>query len=182
MQEIADDAAINKAMLHYYFRSKDKLYEEVFGYVMRRFMNALGESIRERETFRDTLRAFVECYIEFVRSHQSVVRLMVAELLAGGPVLKAQLKRIFVEAEIVTPRILLEKLSEAAARGEIRPVDPYQMLVTTVAACIFVFIAAPMITTINPALADDWDAFIEARKGHVFEVLYLGLKSRPEEE
>ncbi len=47
MQAIADRADINKAMLHYYFRSKDKLYEQVFAFTMRRFMASFGASLRE---------------------------------------------------------------------------------------------------------------------------------------
>ena len=56
MQEIADAAGINKAMLHYYFRSKDLLYESVFGHVARHFFSAL-EAVMTAKSRRDITEA-----------------------------------------------------------------------------------------------------------------------------
>jgi len=95
MQEIADEAAINKAMLHYYFRSKDQLYEAVFDYVFRRFMESFSAALQETATFEEMLRLFISAYIDKVRSNRRAVRLMVNEQLAGGGVLQQRLATLF---------------------------------------------------------------------------------------
>jgi TetR/AcrR family transcriptional regulator len=41
MQEIADAAGINKALLHYYFRNKDKLFDAIFSDVFQNFIPGL---------------------------------------------------------------------------------------------------------------------------------------------
>jgi len=61
-------------------------------------------------------------------------------------------------------------------QGEIRPVDPFQTLLTVISGCLFFFIATPMVHALHPAAAEDEAAFIEARKAHLFDVLYHGLK------
>lgn len=179
MQEIADAAGINKAMLHYYFRSKDRLYEEVVGYVMRRFLGAFGEAMREAETFGDTLRVFVEMYIDIIGRNPDVFRLIAHENLAGGQVMGRHIRRVVETVEIAPPRLLARRIAEAVERGEIRPVDPTQMLLTIVSACIMPFLVRPLVNGFNPDAVRDWDAFMEARKQHVFETLYDGLRVRP---
>ena len=49
MQQIADLAGINKALVHYYFRSKDKLYEEVLSYVVDHFLTDLGRTLENSD-------------------------------------------------------------------------------------------------------------------------------------
>jgi TetR/AcrR family transcriptional regulator len=73
MQAIADAADINKAMLHYYFRNKDRLYEEVFAFSMRRFMAAFGASLSATPTFEETLRVFIDGYVDFIRDNRAVM-------------------------------------------------------------------------------------------------------------
>lgn len=181
MQEIADAARINKAMLHYYFRSKDKLYFEVFGYVMRRFLGSFGEAMRGAATFGETLQAFIRAYIELVMRNPDVFRLLVHENLAGGEVMAAHIRTLVRESDVAPPRLFAERIAEAVARGEIRPVDPTQMLLTTVSGCIMPFLIRPLVGGFNPAAVADWEAFVEARKQHLFDVLYEGLRPRPSE-
>ena len=177
MQEIADAAGINKALLHYYFRNKAQLYEQVFDYVFRRFLGAFGTVMRETATFEDFLHAFIDGYIDFVREHLAVVKLITSEHLAGGAVMGRRLKHYMETSEAAPPRLFVERLREAIARGEVRPVDPYQTLLTTISGCIFFFLMFPTVCTVLPAARADADAFIAARKAHLFEILYQGLRA-----
>ncbi len=178
MQEIADAAGINKALLHYYFRSKDKLYEAVFAFVFRRFMLTIGESIRDAETFEQTLHAFIDGYIDSIKDNLDVVRLMVNENLSGGHVMGGRLKETMFSMELAPPRLFIEKLTEAIAGGEVRPVDPRQTLLSVLSCCIFFFITLPTVCMMNPDARDNLDAFIEQRKAHIFDLVYGGLKPR----
>lgn len=177
MQEIADVAGINKAMLHYYFRIKDQLYEKVFGYVMRRFLSSFTETIQEAESFEAMLRMFINDYIDFIRGHQRVMRLMVNEMLAGGEAISRHVE-IFFKSEDAPPQLFIRRIQAAIDSGEIRPVDPAQTLLTVVSGCIFFFIATPMVRILAPAASADEDAFIEQRKAHLFDLIYHGLQPR----
>lgn len=174
MQEIADEAAINKAMLHYYFRSKDQLYEAVFDYVFRRFMGSFAAALQETKSFAETLHTFIDSYVDFVASHRRVVRLMVTEQLSGGAVMQQRLGTLFRSGE-APPQLFVQRVEAAIANGEIRAVDPLQTMLTIVSGCIFSFIAAPMVRLLIPAAADDEAAFIQQRKAHLFDLLYHGL-------
>ena len=174
MQEIADEAGINKAMLHYYFRSKEKLYEAVFEYVFKRFARQQIQSTLENaSTYKDTLRAFIDGFIDAHRDDLSIVKLMANENLAGGTTMG---KCIASEGHRSSPpSIFINKTIEAIERGEIRKVDPYHTLLTIISSCVFFFIWTPTLQFKMPEVVADWDAFVEARKKHIFDMLYYGL-------
>lgn len=174
MQEIADAADINKAMLHYYFDSKDNLYDAVFSFTMRRFMASFGESLKEAPTFAETLRTFVDGYIEFVRDNEAAMRLMVNENLAGGTLFAEKL-HTFKQQDDAPPSILIETIGSAAASGEIRPVDPDQTVLSVVSSCLFFFVMRPTVEVIHADADEDWGTFVDDRKDHLFDLIYHGL-------
>lgn len=172
MQEIADEAGINKAMLHYYFRSKQKLYEAVFKYVFRQFARQHAAAIQESDTLAGTLKRFINGFIDSIKEKPDIVRLMVNENLSGG----STLGNLIVEKDHATapPSLLKVKIEEAISKGEIKPVDPEHTLLTVLSCCLFFFIWAPTIHIRIPE-SQDWDAFVEKRKEHIFDVIYNGL-------
>ncbi len=174
MQDIADTAGINKAMLHYYFRDKASLYEEVFGYTMRRAMASLSEPLQEGSTFRETLRAFIDNHIDFIRDNEEAIRLMVGENISGGALLKKHLQKMN-ESEQVPPHMLVEQIEKAVQAGEIRPVDPYHTAASIISLSISFLMAEPAIRKLHPEADADWSAFVEDRKEHLFDLLYRGL-------
>jgi TetR/AcrR family transcriptional regulator len=177
MQDIADAADINKAMLHYYFRSKDRLYEEVFAFTMGRFMASFGESLREAPTFEETLRRFIDGYVDFVRSNEHAMRLMINENLAGGTHLGQYLSRL-KETEEAPPRVFIDQVEAAVEAGEIRPVEPHHTLLSVISTCLFFFVTKPTVQVMHPDAGDNWDAFVEDRVEHLFDLIYQGLAPR----
>ncbi len=95
MQEIADRAGINRALLHYYFRTKQQLYQAVFAHLFQQYVNSFRESLRLEGTFGEALKYFIDTYIDYVRDHQDMARLMMNENLAGGTLLGEHLAKAF---------------------------------------------------------------------------------------
>lgn len=179
MQEIADVAGINRALLHYYFRSKRHLYETCLGHCFKRFMRALGPRLSDTEGFADALRAFIDGYIDYIRNHREVALVMLNENLSGGTLLGEHLEAAF-ESGSAPQRIMEDRIRAAIQNGEIRAVDPKHTLLTIVSACLFFFVALPTVSHIHPQAREDFDAFVEARKRHVFDLLFHGLASESE--
>ena len=181
MQEIADAAEINKAMLHYYFRSKERLYAEVFHYVFHRFDQAFFEAVERagESSFAAALTAFVDHYIDFISRNMDVLRLMVNEFLAGGAVIRAEMEKM-IAAGSAPPQRFARLICRAVERGEIAEVEPRHFVLTLVSGCLFSFIARPMVSTLFPDMEDDFGGFLEDRKANLLAVLRRGIDLRPE--
>jgi len=176
LQEIADRAEINRALLHYYFRSKSQLYEAVFAHGFRQFMSSLTRSLRTDRTFEDSLRTFVHGYIDYIRDHQDMARLMLNECLCGGGVLETHMTAAIEKRDGMPGLLMVDRIRAAMEAGEIREVNPEHTMLTIVSACIFPFVALPTVRLFQPEVVDDFDAFIEGRKRHLVDLLLSGLR------
>ena len=177
MQEIADRAGINRALLHYYFRTKRLLYEAVFAHCFELYMRSFRAVIDPERPFGETLRGFVDHYIDFVRDHMDMARLVIVENLSGGTLMGEHLARAFATHGSPQQRFE-EAIVRAGERGEIRPLDPKQTMLTIVSSCALFLLMAPTVKLTNPAAGTDFGAFAEARKAHVFDLIYHGMETR----
>jgi len=178
MQEIADHARINRALLHYYFRSKHHLYDAVFAHGFQQFISGFAQKLKEEQSFEDALRAFVHGYVDYIHEHQDMARLMLNECLCGGPVLADYLTKAMSEPGEFPGLVMEERIVGAMESGEVRAVDPGQTMITIVSACLFFFVALPTVGIFHPEVEEDFDAFVEDRKRHVVDLLLRGLLTR----
>jgi TetR/AcrR family transcriptional regulator len=78
------------------------------------------------------------------------------------------------------PGVFLDRFRSAMDSGEIREHDASQTLITLMGSCIYFFAGYPILSTILPEIREDRDAYLQARKKHIFDILFFGLKPRPE--
>jgi TetR/AcrR family transcriptional regulator len=182
MQEIADEASINKAMLHYYFRSKDRLYSQVFQYVFHRFDRAFFDAVEKagEESFVAALTIFIDSYVDFVGHNMDVLRLMVNEFLSGGEVVRAEIQKLVASNVELPPLRFARLILKAIERGEIAPVEPRHLLITMISGCLFPLIALPMVSVLIPEAHADYERFLLDRRRNLLEVLLRGLAPRPD--
>jgi TetR/AcrR family transcriptional regulator len=180
MQEIADVAGINKAMLHYYFRSKERLYEQVFEHVFGHFERLLSESVEAdpAEPFAATLDTFCERYLAFASQRTDVLHLLVHEFLAGGQVARASALARLTRGGAPPQRFVAHALA-AMERSEIRRLDPRQLLLTVISSCIFPFLAAPLVALVVPEIEHDRARFVAERHAFLVDSLLRALTPDP---
>lgn len=175
MQEIADAAGINKAMLHYYFRNKDSLYEAVFAHVSGRFFSEIDRVMAQDRPFAESMKEMIDVYMDMHAVQPEVARLWVHENLNGAPVARAIIERHREGDQPNGPHRLLARIRKAVESGEIRPVDPVHLMMTVLGMTVMTFIATPALSVFDPSLRIDSVAMIEARKRHIVEVLTHGI-------
>ncbi len=176
MQEIADYAGINRALLHYYFRSKSKLYEAVFAHGFKQFIGGLSQSLRSERSFESSLRTFVHGYMDYLCEHQDMARLMINECLSGGPTLESYLSAAIEKREEFPGLLMEDRIRQAIEAGEIREVDPQHTMLTIVSACLFPFIALPTVRLFHPEAVTDFEEFVKERKQHIVDLILSGLR------
>ncbi|MDA0379377.1 MAG: TetR family transcriptional regulator [Bacteroidetes bacterium] len=175
MQEIADEAGINKAMLHYYFRNKDSLYEAVFAHVIGRFFSEIDRAMLPGRPFVESMEGMIHVYMDMHAAQPEVARLWVQENLNGAPVARSLIERHRNADHPFGPHRLLARIREAADAGEIRAVDPVHLMMTVLGMTVMTFIATPTLSVFDPSLRIDSAAMIDARKRHIVEVLTHGI-------
>lgn len=142
-EAIASSARVNKALLYYYYGSKQRLHravlENLLGQALERMeASASGGSAGER------LLAFANAYFDFLAAHPNYPRLIQRAWLQSGGVFDWMVKTYF--------RPLLQSLcriiEEGISRGEFRDVDPRQMALTILSLTGSYFATAPLMSRI----------------------------------
>jgi len=172
MQEIADVAGINKSMLHYYYRSKDQLFKQVFLQSFKQFLGGIIPILNnEHTTWEQKIPLIIDHYIVALKRNSNLPLFVLSELRHNPDQYLGMVKENGIKQTVFLKQIL-----EATQNGSIRPIDPAQIFVTVVSGTIFPFLAEPMIKHLWNINDADWDIFIESRKTVILDMLFKYLK------
>jgi len=175
MQEIADEARINKALLHYYFRSKDKLFMAIFVDVIQAFISSSVKFIQDPgHSVFDKIRLFVEKYISLIQENQYLPGFILNELNQRPDRLVGIFKSSGLELDY-----FYSQIEKEVKEGKIEPVEPEHLLVNMISMCIFPFVGKPLINTIILSGSEkDFNLFIEERIKTIPEFIINSIKKQ----
>jgi AcrR family transcriptional regulator len=177
MQEIADEAGINKALLHYYFRTKEKLFLAVFNNVLNEFLPVLWENFQSDISFEQKIRSFVDIYFRLLSQNVFIPQFIISELNRDPQGLKTFADRL--ANEVLKPNLskLEAQIREEIRKGTIRPIDPYNLMVNIVSMCIFPFLARPILSQLLfEGNQESFGVFLEGRKKHIPDFIMNSIK------
>ena len=173
MQMIADEAGINKALLHYYFRSKDRLFELVFELTFSKNLSPLFGLMISDKPLLETLEVFVGTYIENIMRHPFLPLFIMHELQRNPDRLITMISGSGIDMKILVNKIEIEQ--EA---GNIKEIDPKQLMVNLIALCVFPFVARPLLQgMVFGNDKDSYDLFLEERKTEVVRFILDAIKT-----
>lgn len=172
MQEIADKAGINKALLHYYYRSKEKLYEAVAKAVLSRAAPLVGNLIESDRPLEEEIRHFIEFYITTISKNPFIPLFILSEINKHPDHFFEQI----LPKDLPKPQVFIRQVEEEIAAGRIRAVNPYHLAVNVIAMCVFPFIARPMIRFAMGLNSAELKSFLEERKTQVTEFVLASLR------
>jgi AcrR family transcriptional regulator len=176
MQEIADHAGVNKALLHYYFRSKAALARAVWLRIASTFVPGIFQMMASDLPLDDKIDRFVEAYHGRLTRHPYLLAYVISEA-ARHPDLVGD----FYSAERrQTARRMLRKLraqiGEQARAKRMAPMSAEQFLVTLAGSCLFPFAARPMLAEVLGLRSKAFDAFMSERRRALPAILKRALQ------
>ena len=179
MQEIADRAGANKAMIYYYFTSKDILFEEIIKDIFKQLISNVKLSVLKQDHKpEDIVRIMVDTYIDLLENHPYLARVMTRELLSENPIIKKIIKSLFETEGFDLPTEFVHIIILNSQSGAIRQVDPIQTILSFLGMCLFYFIAKPVIVDVWGMQQADEEKFIKKRKEAITDLILHGLLPR----
>lgn len=143
MQEIADEAGINKALLHYYFRSKERLFEAIFAEIIKFAFPKVTRIVGSDEPIVAKIEQVIDAYIELLIEHPFIPGFIIKELNRDP----SGLFKLVVKFGL-NPQAIFDQMQIAMDRGEIIQMQPRHLAANIISMCIFPFAARPIISFI----------------------------------
>ena len=166
MQAIADDAGVNKALLHYYFGTKERLADAVFHRELRRLIQPVIETLGSDAPIAAKVERVVGLYLDTLTEMPGLPAYVLAEL-NYHPERAEDLVRGLVGADardVFGPTLvrLRSQIDAEVAAGRMRPIAPRDFVVNLVGLCVFPFAARPLVQLMD---ADQpFAEFVESRR------------------
>ena len=175
--KIASLAGVTHAMLHYYYRTKENLFNMVFDKKVRLLKDSIFSLFDKPDMpFFDKVRIGIETHFDFIRDNQHLPRFVINELIYKPKRLKMFEGVIKKVAGNAIEKISLE-IEKEVKKGTIVPIDPVTLLLDVASLNVFVFAALPIVKILaTEQYYESEDAFFEARKKENVEVIMRRIK------
>ncbi len=143
MQDIADDAGINRTLLNYYFRTKDQLFEAVFRKALSGFVPGLASLLKSDMSFREYMPRLIETVIDTMLENPQIPIFVLQELSSNPDRMPQIIKEMGID-----PAVALKKLESEQSKAPGAHLAPRQVIINLLSLCIFPFAARPVLTEI----------------------------------
>lgn len=175
MQNIADKAGINKALLHYYFRTKDHLFDAVFAALAKKIFSRFDPIFDKDLSIEDKIRFFFREHIEFLRKNPRLPGFILNEINHNPERVRKLISKIDIKA--VWSR-LFEQNKHELHKYNISEDSLPQLLTSIVSLSVFPFAARGIFETVLKDLGYDFDSYIEERKEYAAEFVIRSIKKK----
>ena len=180
MQSIADRAGVNKALLHYYFRSKEKLFEiiirEMVATIWKKIHGELNAKAQATD-LRAIIRTLVSSYINAFSKHPEIPQILIHQLLHRD-------KNVLPIAQYIIqvigdgPKKILLRFEKEWKTGKIKRVDPVQLMMNIMGMIIITFLSRPVVDVVQQqtgfSISYD-DRFYKKRIDFITDMVFEGI-------
>jgi TetR/AcrR family transcriptional regulator len=180
MQEIAEEAGVNKALLHYYFRNKARLGEAIFRRVAAALFGRLGAILGGPATLDEKVRQVVALYLDQLSATPYAPGYVINEINQHPERAKQLLEAIgHLRTQAIGEHFIAtldRQLKDAARAGRIRPISIDQFLANLASLCVFPFVARPMLCAVLQLDDRGFERFVRERKATLPDFILNALR------
>lgn len=172
MQEIADEAEINKSMLHYYYRSKDRLFQEVFKAGIRQVMPQLFGILSSELSLSEKVNKIVDFYHEMFRENPHLPTFVTYEMNQHPD----RFQEFIEQMNVQVPEIFIQQIQEEVEAGRMIHIKPHQFLMNIVSLCMMPMLARQMVQTLFSMTDEEYLEFLGERQQFISTFIFNGVK------
>lgn len=174
--KIAQKVGCNQALVHYYFRSKENLFQQIFSKKITTMLSYFATPLSREGDFFEKLTECINWYFDFLIQNPDLPFFVLNELILNEE------RRTFIRKNFVSNahrREVYEVYSNFVRKeieaGTINPMEPIDLLLDIISLTITNFIARPIYTDLLNKNETEGDAFIQTRKDHVINLIINGI-------
>lgn len=175
-EDIAAEAGINRALLHYYYRDKQSIFNIIFEARFKEFFKGLFVIFEaDNLTLFDRIRRIIDHEISSLIKHPDLARFVIMEIAQDPGRLVEYGQKLGIN-----PRLLIatfeKEVALAAEQGIIRQVSGRQLLISIMSLCVYPFVARPIIQTLMQVEDSGFEKMMELRKQEAFDLIANSIK------
>ncbi|MEO6730716.1 MAG: TetR family transcriptional regulator [Ferruginibacter sp.] len=174
-RDIADEAGINLALLNYYFRSKEKLFDIIMLETMQGFFKSVKDVFNNEEnSLENKIELVVSNYIDLLIEYPEIPMFLLSELRVHPDELIAKMGM----KEIIMKSYFIKQFQQGISDGKIAPINPLHFIMNVMGMTVFPFVASPIIKGIGHLSPKAFNALMMERKALIPKWIKAILKTK----
>jgi len=174
MQDIADEAGFNKALVHYYFDSKEKLFTLIFEQEFGKFFSNLAAVISAEIPLFEKIEQIVSLDIERMSLYPDMPLFVINEVSRNPEMLTERFKNLRIKDILGS---FQQQIDKEIKNRNIIPISAEQLLVNIQSLSIFPFVARPMVKKVMQLNEKQYQEMIQVRKKEVSMFIIRAIKA-----
>jgi AcrR family transcriptional regulator len=172
MQDIADEAGINKALLHYYYRTKEKLFEIIFLEHKQKMFANLVKILDSDKSVLEKIELIVEHEQDSLQALPQLPLFIMNEVNCNPERVLEMHDKMMKDVQLK----FFAQVEKEIAEGKIRPINPLDLMLNLISLNVFPYLSMPMIGQIMDISEEDVKVFMQNRRHTIKEFIFNALK------
>lgn len=174
MQEIADKASINKGLLHYYFKTKDVLFDAIFSIALKRMVSNIHSILAMELPLEEKIELIIDGYMNILLKNSALPRFVINELNKDAD--RFITKHLNSNASSIFTSFDASVNKEIAA-GRIRQINSKHLFMNMISMIIFPFVGRPMIQVIVGLENKEFQSLMQERREAIKSFIKMSLRT-----
>ncbi len=156
-QEIADAAGVNRALINYYFRSRDLLFQTVYREAVESLKDKLHDAITKNIPFNEKLELFIDVYMKELIKYPYRESFLITEICSKNFALKEKKKSSILS-------VFIEEIAAEMEKGTIKKSNPIHFILDIFSAVAYPVIMKPLYVKLLDVPQCDYEKLLTERK------------------
>jgi len=176
--QIAKEVGCTQALVHYYYRTKENLFRQIFLEQIEAALNVISRSLASEQSFEDFLRSAISLYFDTLMQNPRLPYFVLEELVSN-PERRKYLREHFVKkpsyAMLYMQLDARVKVEQQA--GRLVKVDAFDIMMSVASLTVFTFISLPMYQDLLSRTDEQVREFVHHRKEEVTRLVLQGVRA-----
>ncbi len=175
--QIAKEVGCTQALVHYYYRTKENLFRQIFMEQILAAMNVIGRSLANEESFDRFIEQAISMYFDALSSNPSLPFFVLEELVNNPERRKYMREKIVKNPTYAMFYMQFDaRLKQEQQAGRIVKTDPFDLMITIVSLTVFTFVSLPMFRDLLSQTDDQVREYVSHRKAEIIRMVKKILK------
>ena len=167
-QEIADEAGVNRALIHYYFRSREQMLDVLLDETLQEKRARVRKILTSALPFREKIANYIDIIVDYGLKYPYLDNFIVSET-ARRP---EKIKMFCAKDKSKSSDMIREALEEEVKQGKIAPISAEHFVVNLISLCNYPILAKSVIQSIHGLTDTAYRKFLVERKRIIFRTIF----------
>lgn len=173
--EIAKEVGCNQAAVHYYYRTKEKLFESIFESKFRFFISKFLEANNDDIPFKEKLAKKIEVHFDLIKDNPKIPLFLINEL-GTNPKRLEKMKYTLGNVPKEAIGQFKEELDAEIKKGTVRKMDIFDLLLTIISLNIMLFLIGPIFKVVSNMTDESFEKMLVNRKKEHVRIILDSIK------